>query len=56
MRIENVFLFEIDIVWYHELSNRFVDYEIYSYRNDVLNDMIEEYWDKFLWFQIWYYK
>ena len=46
MKIEDIFLSEIDIIWYHELSNRFVDHEIYSYRNDIQDDMIEEYWDK----------
>ena len=47
MKIENVFLSEIDIIWYHELSNRFVDHEIYSYWSDVQDDMIEKCWDKF---------
>ena len=47
MRVEDVFLSEIDIIWHHELSNRFIDHEIYSCWNDVLDDMIEEYWDKF---------
>ena len=46
MQVESVFLSEIDIIWYHELSDRFVDHEIYSYWNDVQGDMIEECWDK----------
>ena len=42
MRVIDVFLFEVDIVWHHELSDRFVDHGIYSCRSDVLDDMIGE--------------
>ena len=42
MGVEDVFLFEIDIVWHHELSDRFVDRGICSCRSDVPDDMIEE--------------
>jgi hypothetical protein len=35
MGIEDVFLSKIDIIWHHELSDRFVDHGIYSYQNDV---------------------
>ena len=47
MRIEDIFLFEIDIIWYYELSNWFIDHEIYSYQNDIQDDIIKEYWNKF---------
>ena len=56
MKVENVFLSEIDIIWYYKLSNRFIDYEIYLCQSNIQDNMIEEYWNKFLWFQVWYYE